>query len=136
MPSWVAKEKLGTLLFASEMLVPIPRNRTVGGRDGEHRDSGYEDGIRTTPWRISLDEDGPICGNALKAVFGKIGTRENEQAAECNGCCCLRVCQYSTVRKGGIVVIDPGNISNQIIRVRLAVHALELGARSEPWMIV
>ena len=41
----------------------------VGGRDGEHRDSGYEDGIRTTPWRISLAEDGPICGNALKAAF-------------------------------------------------------------------
>ena len=42
----------------------------------------------------------------------------------------------TVLRKGGIVVIDPGNISNQIIRVRLAVHALELGARSEPWMIV
>ena len=42
----------------------------------------------------------------------------------------------TVLRKGGIVVIDPDNISNQIIRVRLAVHALELGARSEPWMIV
>ena len=38
----------------------------------------------------------------------------------------------TVLRKGGIVVIDPGNISNQIIRV----HALEQGARSEPWMIV
>ena len=38
----------------------------------------------------------------------------------------------TVLRKGGIVVIDPGNISNQIIRV----HALEQGAGSEPWMIV
>jgi hypothetical protein len=29
LPSWVAKEKMGTLLLASEMPVPIPRNRTV-----------------------------------------------------------------------------------------------------------
>ena len=29
MPPWVAKEKMGTLLLASEMPVPIPRNRTV-----------------------------------------------------------------------------------------------------------
>ena len=29
MPHWVAKEKIGTLLLASEMPVPIPRNRTV-----------------------------------------------------------------------------------------------------------
>ena len=129
MPSWVAKEKLGTLLFASEMLVPIPRNRTVGGRDGEHRDSGYEDGIRTTPWRISLDEDGPICGNALKAAF-----RTSKQLNIMDAVVCVSA--STVLRKGGIVVIDPGNISNQIIRVRLAVHALELGARSEPWMIV
>ena len=31
MPPWVAKEKMGTLLLASEMSVPIPRNRTVDG---------------------------------------------------------------------------------------------------------
>ena len=30
MPPWVAKEKIGTLLLASEMPVPIPRSRTVG----------------------------------------------------------------------------------------------------------
>ena len=29
MPPWVAKEKIGTLLLASEMPVPIPRSRTV-----------------------------------------------------------------------------------------------------------
>ena len=29
MPHWVAKEKIGTLLLASEMPVPIPLNRTV-----------------------------------------------------------------------------------------------------------
>ena len=29
MPHWVAKEKIGTLLLASEMPVPIPRSRTV-----------------------------------------------------------------------------------------------------------
>ena len=29
LPPWVAKEKMGTLLLASEMPVPIPRNRTV-----------------------------------------------------------------------------------------------------------
>ena len=29
MPPWVAKEKMGTLLLASEMPVPIPRSRTV-----------------------------------------------------------------------------------------------------------
>ena len=29
LPPWVAKEKIGTLLLASEMPVPIPRNRTV-----------------------------------------------------------------------------------------------------------
>ena len=29
MPPWVAKEKIGTLLLASEMQVPIPRSRTV-----------------------------------------------------------------------------------------------------------
>ena len=29
MPPWVAKEEMGTLLLASEMSVPIPRNRTV-----------------------------------------------------------------------------------------------------------
>ena len=30
MPPWVAKEKIETLLLASEMPVPIPRSRTVG----------------------------------------------------------------------------------------------------------
>ena len=29
LPPWVAKEKMGTLLLASEMPVPIPRSRTV-----------------------------------------------------------------------------------------------------------
>ena len=29
MPAWVAKGKIGTLLLASEMLVPIPPSRTV-----------------------------------------------------------------------------------------------------------
>ena len=29
MPPWVAKERIGTLLLASEMPVPIPRSRTV-----------------------------------------------------------------------------------------------------------
>ena len=29
MPPWVAKEKMGTLLLASEMPVPIPRYSTV-----------------------------------------------------------------------------------------------------------
>ena len=29
MPPWVAKEKIGTLLLASETPVPIPRSRTV-----------------------------------------------------------------------------------------------------------
>ena len=38
MPPWVAKEKMGTLLLASEMPVPIPRYSTVGlgrGRENE-----------------------------------------------------------------------------------------------------
>ena len=35
MPLWVAKGKIGTLLLASEMPVPIPRNRTVWHLSGE-----------------------------------------------------------------------------------------------------
>ena len=29
LPPWVAKEEMGILLLASEMPIPIPRNRTV-----------------------------------------------------------------------------------------------------------
>ena len=35
LPPWVAKEEMGTLLLASEMSVPIPRNRTVRGGAGK-----------------------------------------------------------------------------------------------------
>ena len=38
MPPWVAKEKMGTLLLASEMPVSIPRShgRTVGAGHAKH----------------------------------------------------------------------------------------------------
>ena len=49
---WVAKEKLGTLLLASEMPVPIPRSRTVA--NVVHINTGMPRVARTVP-RATLD---------------------------------------------------------------------------------
>ena len=59
MPPWVAKEKMGTLLLASEMPVPIPRSRTVVAIEtsADHRlHVGHDDDVVGMSSILRIDE--------------------------------------------------------------------------------